>query len=61
MLEITGVDTAVAVDSMDAVVELTRTYLQRATEISAHTPLEAINKSQGTTFNIPPNITSAKR
>ncbi|WP_302051854.1 hypothetical protein [Shewanella sp. VB17] len=39
MLEITGVDTAVAVDGMDAVVELTRTYLQRATEVPTQIPL----------------------
>ncbi|WP_394392220.1 hypothetical protein [Shewanella woodyi] len=31
-----GADAAVAVDSMDAVVELTGTYLLRVTEVAAH-------------------------
>lgn len=34
--EITSVDAAVAVDGRDAIVELTGTYLQPATEVSAH-------------------------
>jgi hypothetical protein len=38
----------VAVDSKDAVVELTRMYLQRVTEVVAHTTLEAIDNSEGT-------------
>ncbi|WP_302051840.1 hypothetical protein [Shewanella sp. VB17] len=33
-----GVDTAAAVDGMDAIVELTWKYSQRTAEVSAHRP-----------------------
>ncbi|WP_157581952.1 hypothetical protein [Shewanella woodyi] len=36
--KLTGVDAAVTVDSMDAVVELTWKYSQRVTEVTTHSP-----------------------
>ncbi|NRD75435.1 hypothetical protein HQQ94_19855 [Shewanella sp. VB17] len=45
MLEMTGVDSAAAVDGMDAIVELTWKYSQRAAGVSAHQPA-ASNKHQ---------------
>ncbi|QXP45019.1 hypothetical protein FM038_26030 [Shewanella eurypsychrophilus] len=41
----TGVDAAVTVGGMDAAVEAIGIYLRRVTEVTAHTPLEAINIS----------------
>ncbi|QQX79049.1 hypothetical protein JK628_15975 [Shewanella sp. KX20019] len=45
------VDTAEAVENMDVFVELTRTYLKRASAVSALTPLEAINTHETTSSN----------
>ena len=50
--EIRGASAAVTIDSMDAVVELTWTYLQRVTAVFAHTPLEAIDRSGTMIFTI---------
>ncbi len=38
-----SVDATVAVDGMDAIVELTGMYLRRATEVSAHHPPQVLD------------------
>ncbi|QQX79269.1 hypothetical protein JK628_17180 [Shewanella sp. KX20019] len=45
------VDTAEAVENMDVFIELTRTYLKRASAVPAQTPLEAINSHETTSSN----------
>ncbi|WP_394388666.1 hypothetical protein [Shewanella woodyi] len=49
-----------AVDSMDAVVELTWKYSQRVTEVAAQTSLEAIDKTKGMNANNLPNTKLAR-